>query len=586
MNTALPKHVKWCSVLNRVGRATFASGLFEAMEYAVGAGGAGGKWVNGDRNFRESSGGKQSWRALFRAASRRSELLGPLPVAAITGFVRSMRPSMSQRKHERLTVCFGSATAVAVLLLAGCKVGPNYQRPAVDTPGTYRRAASDTNATTGTNSIGDLGWWSVYDDPQMRAYIAEALTNNWDIKIAAARVLEAEASVQLARSQFFPNVTAGGDAYTTRFSQKGVTVIPAHVDPQRGYGDVFLSMPAYEIDLWGRIRRANEAARAQLLATVDAQRIVRQTLVSQVATTYLQLLELDLELQIGHDSYVSRTNSLDLTMSREQGGVSARQDVYQAQVLVATAEASIAATSRQIEQTENELNILLGHNPGPVRRGPPLVDHKLRSSVPPGLPSSLLERRPDIRAAEENLVAVNANIGEAKAAFFPELTLTGVYGYQSVALSDLFTAPARTWQFGPAVSFPLFTGGRLRANLKLAKATFEESLASYQQTVQNAFRDVSDALIAYQRNQEFYAKQDELTQANRGAADLATTRYEGGVTSYLEVLYNEQQLFDAELVLAQARRDELLSVVQLYFALGGGWQAPGPAQVAATSQKN
>jgi multidrug efflux system outer membrane protein len=493
---------------------------------------------------------------------------------------------MSHRKHEGTVTRFGTATAIALLLLAGCKVGPNYHRPAVDAPGTYRRAATDTNTTTDNNSIGDLGWWSVYDDPQLRAYIAEALTNNWDIKIAAARVLEAEASAQVTRSQFFPNVNVGADAYTTRLSQHGASVIPAQVEPERNYGDVFLSMPAYEVDLWGRIRRANEAARAHLLASVDSQRLVRQTLVSQVATTYLQLLELDLELQIGHASYVSRTNSLDITLSREQGGVSAMQDVYQAKVLVATAEASIVNTSRLIEQTENQMNILLGHNPGSVQRGSPLVDHKLRTSVPPGLPSSLLERRPDIRAAEQDLVAANADIGQAKAAFYPELTLTGFYGYQSVSLSDLFSAPARTWQFGPAVSFPLFTGGRLTGNLKLAKATFDESLARYQQTVQNAFREVSDALIAYQRTQEFYAKQNELTQANRDAAQLAQTRYEGGVTSYLEVLYNEQQLFDAELLLAQARRDELLSVVQLYFALGGGWQTPGTSQVAVTSQKN
>lgn len=480
----------------------------------------------------------------------------------------------------------GSATAIVLLLLAGCTVGPNYQRPTVDAPDSYRRAATDTNAISGSNSLGDLGWWSVYDDPQLRAYIAEALTNNWDIKIAAARVLEAEASAQVTRSQFFPNIIAGGDAYTSRVSQDGASLVPPHVNPEREYGDVFLSMPTYEVDLWGRIRRANEAARARLLESVDAQHVVRQTLVSQVATTYLQLLELDLELQIGHSSYVSRTNSLDLTMSREQGGVSALQDVYQAKVLVATAEASIAATSRAIEQTENQMNILLGQNPGPVKRGSPLVDHKLRTSVPPGLPSSLLERRPDIRAAEHDLVAANADIGQAKAAFYPQLTLTGAYGYQSVALSDLFTAPSRTWQFGPAVSFPLFTGGRLTGNLKLAKATFDESLARYRQTVQNAFREVSDALIAYQRNQEFYAKQDELTQANREAAQLAQTRYEGGVTSYLEVLYNEQQLFDAELLLAQARRDELLSVVQLYFALGGGWESQGTGQVAITSQKH
>lgn len=475
------------------------------------------------------------------------------------------------------------AASALLAFLASCAVGPNYKRPIVNSPSAYRPAASDTNSYSGANSFADLGWWEVYSDPQLKIYIGEALTNNWDIKIAAARVLEAEAAAQITRSQFFPNVTAGGNIYTTRSSQRGPVPVPPGTNPEEQYGDVFLSMPAYELDLWGRIRRANEAARARLFQSEDAQRVVRQTLVSQVATTYLGLLELDRELEIGRASYAIRTNSLALTQSRSDGGVSSMQDVYQAKVLVATAEASIANTSRLIEQTENQMNILLGNNPGPIQRGPPLEEHKLRDSVPPGLPSSLLERRPDIRAAEQDLVAANADIGQAKAAFFPQVTLTGLYGYQTVALSDLFSAPARIWQFGPAVSFPLFTGGRLRGNLKLARATFDESLARYQQTIQNAFRDVSDALIAYKRTQEFYSKQLDLTEANRAAAQLASVRYEGGVTSYLEVLYNEQQLFDAELLLAQAHRDELLSVVQLYYALGGGWQTPPTNHVAVTS---
>ncbi|HXT39653.1 MAG TPA: efflux transporter outer membrane subunit [Candidatus Angelobacter sp.] len=472
---------------------------------------------------------------------------------------------------------------ILMILLAGCKVGPNYQRPAVDSPQVFRRAASDATLSHGTNSFADLGWWDVYDDHQLKIYIREALTNNWDVKIAAARVLEAEASAQITRSQFFPTVNAGGDLFTSRSSEKGPVPVPSGVNPEQRYGDVFLSMPAYELDLWGRIRRANEAARARLLQSEEAQHIVRQTLVSDVATTYLQLLELDMELQIGYASYTNRTNSLVLTQSRQEGGVSSLQDVYQAKVLVYTAQASIATTSRLIEQTENAMNILLGRNPGTIHRSASLNDYKLRASVPPGLPSSLLERRPDIRAAEQDLIAANADIGQAKAAFFPRVTLTGAFGYQTVALSDLFTAPARTWQFGPSVSFPLFTGGRLRGNLNLARATFEESLARYQQTVQNAFREVSDALIAYQRNQEFYARQKDLTQADRDAAQLAAVRYEGGVTSYLEVLYNEQQLFDAELQLAQARRDELLSVVELYRALGGGWETPVAARAAEFS---
>lgn len=466
------------------------------------------------------------------------------------------------------------ALLVLLAALGGCAVGPDYKRPAVDVPGAYRRAASDTNAPSAAASFADLGWWQVFKDPQLSAYIEEALTNSWDIKIAAARVLQAEAALRVTRSQFFPNVNAAGDLVTSRTSQKGPINFPSSIDPERRYGDLYLSMPAYEVDLWGRIRRANEAARATLLASVDAQRTVRQTLVADVATAYLDLLELDLELQIAQKTFGVRTNSLALTTSRHEGGVTSIQDVYQARILVYTAEAAIADTLRRIEQQENLLSILLGRNPGPIQRRAMLVDEELRVDVPPGLPSGLLERRPDVRAAEHQLVAANADIGQAKAAFYPQLTLTGFYGYQTVALSDLFSAPARTWQFGPALTMPLFTGGRLRGNLKQTQARFEESVASYRSTVQGAFRDVSDSLVAYQRTQEYYDKQQLNTQAHRDATGTANDRYEGGVTSYLEVLYNEQELFTAELQLAQARRNELLSVVQLYRALGGGWQPP------------
>lgn len=460
--------------------------------------------------------------------------------------------------------------------LAGCAVGPDYERPIPDTPATYRTAESDMTQLGGTNSFADLMWEDVYDDPQLRAYIAEALTNSWDIKIAAARVLQAEALARATRSRFLPEIHAGGDLYTTRASKEGPTPIPSGLDRDAEYGDAFVFAPSYEVDLWGRIRRANEAARARLLASIDAQRVVRRTLVADVAATYLQLLEQDLELEIGRASLVNRSNSLVLTTAREEGGVSSMQDVYQSRILVATAEASIASTLRQIEQTENALNILLGRNPGPVARGIPIVDQKLRASVPAGLPSQLLERRPDIKAAENELIAANADIGQAKAAFFPQVTLTGLFGYQTTALSELFTGSAEMWQFGPAVTMPLFTGGRLRAEYRFSKARFDEALAQYQRTVQNAFREVSDALIAYQRNQEFFARQLDLTQANRDAAQMANIRYEGGVTSYLEVLYNEQELFSAELNLAQARLNELLSVVSLYRSLGGGWQTLTP----------
>lgn len=465
----------------------------------------------------------------------------------------------------------------ALAALTGCAVGPDYERPAVAAPEAYRTAASDTTTpVTDTNTFANLSWWQVFQDPQLTDYLGEALAKNWDMQIAAARVLQAEAALSGARSQYFPTVNVGGDLVTTRTSETGPAPIPDSLNPQRGYGDVFAAMPAYEVDLWGKIRRANEAARAQLFATQEAQRTVRQTLVAQVATAYLRLLELDYELAIAERTLLVRSNSLTLTAAREQGGVSALQDVTQARILVATAEASIADIQRQREQQENALCILLGRNPGAIQRGEGFATQRRRAEVPAGLPSALLERRPDIRFAEQLLVEANANIGQAKAAFYPQLTLTGFFGFQSVALSDLFSSASRTWQFGPAVTLPLFTGGRLRANLKITQAQYEEALASYQKTVQNAFREVSDGLIAYQRTRELAARLEERTQANRLATELANIRYEGGVTSYLEVLYNEQELFSAELSLAQARLSELLSVVQLYRALGGGWQPGQP----------
>jgi multidrug efflux system outer membrane protein len=473
---------------------------------------------------------------------------------------------------------------VALLLLAACAVGPNYKRPAVDVPAGYRHAATQTNVPADATSFADLKYWEVYQDEQLTGYLREALANNYDLKIATARVMQALAASHITRAQFFPSVYAGGDIYTTRTSERGPVPIPAGTNPKQEFGDVYAAMPAYELDLWGRIRRANEAARARLLATEDARKIVRQTLVAQVATSYLELLELDLELDIATSSYGSRSNSLVLTTARAEGGVASDQDVKQAAILVYAAEAVMVDSHRRIEQKENELNLLLGHNPGAIDRGAPLVQWTSRSEVPSGLPSSLLERRPDIRAAEQELRAANADIGQAQAAFFPRVTLTGFYGYQTVALSDLFTGAAKTWQFGPAVSLPLFTGGKLQADVALARAQFDEALARYRQTVQRAFAEVSDALIAYQRTREFRVSQEHLTQANREATELARIRYEGGVTSYLEVLYNEQQLLDAELALAQARRDELLSVVQLYRALGGGWAQDQPAAPVQAKQ--
>lgn len=491
------------------------------------------------------------------------------------GHPRVVRQRPGARGQSATATFAYASLPVLIAVLAGCAVGPNYQRPEVVTPTEYRRAADDVSNQGGTNSIGDLGFRQVYKDPMLNAYIAEALTNNWDIHIAAARVLQAEAAARVARSRFWPTVAAGGDLYTTRSSENLGTPIPSGVDPQLDYGSAYLAMPDYEIDLWGRLRRANEAARARLLATMDAEQTVRQTLVAQVAAAYFRLLGLDEELAVSKMTLTNSTVSFDLAKTREEGGVASMQDVYQAQTLVQRSQASIASVLQRIGEQENELCILLGRNPGPIERGTPITGQTRPASVPAGLPSSLLERRPDIRSAEQQLVAANADVGQAKAAFFPQLTLTGLAGFQSVSLGDLFSSGSRVWQFGPTVTFPLFTGGQLRGTYQEAKARFDESLASYRKTVQNAFREVSDALIAYQRTREFREHQQLLAESNRNATELALVRYEGGVTSYLEVTYNQQQLFDSELLLAQARRDELLSLVQLYRSLGGGW-LPAP----------
>jgi outer membrane protein, multidrug efflux system len=475
-----------------------------------------------------------------------------------------------------------SKAFLLVLLLAGCAVGPDYERPKVDTPAEFRTAASAPPAPPPPGavekSLAELGWWDVFDDPQLRQYLTEALANNWDLRIAAARVLQAEANAGAVRSQFFPTVAVGGELVTARTSQAGASPAPPGVDHQVQFGSVFGTMATYEVDLWGRIRRASEAAVAQLLATEEARRTVRQTLVAQVASAYLELLELDHELEIVRRSYDVRSRSLELTTSREQGGVASMQDVVQARVLVSSAQAAEVDVLRRQQQKENELCILLGRNPGPIQRGRPLREQSMRTEVATGLPSGLLERRPDIRSAEQQLVAANASIGEARAAFYPQLTLTGMFGYQSTNLNDLFTGAARMWQFGPSVTLPIFTGGRLTAQHEFALARFDEAVSFYKQTVQGAFRDVSDSLIQYQRSREFTARQEDTTQARRDAADLANVRYDGGVTSYLEVLFSEQDLLTSELELAQAVRNQLLSVVGVYRALGGGWQTPAVAQ--------
>jgi multidrug efflux system outer membrane protein len=328
----------------------------------------------------------------------------------------------------------------------------------------------------------------------------------------------------------------------------------------------------WELDFWGKYRRATEAARANLLATEWGQKAVMSSLVSNVASAYFQLLELDSEMEISRNTLASRKESLRLVEVRAKGGATSMLDVRQSEQLVYTAAGTIPDLERRIEQQENLISILLAKNPAPVTRGKPLVDNAILPTVPAGLPSSLLERRPDIQSSEQQLVAANARIGVAKAAYFPQITLTAVGGYQSAALTNLFTGPAGLWSVGGQLVQPIFTGGRIRSNVRLTEAQKQEAVLVYQQSIQQSFREVSDSLVAYRKNQEFRAQQELLTNSAQDATRLSDMRYRGGVTSYLEVLDSDTRYFDAQLSLAQARLNERLALVQVYNALGGGWQ--------------
>ena len=458
------------------------------------------------------------------------------------------------------------ALLCAALVLSGCTMGPNYRRPTVAVPTTYRGLSPDGTAQTETATLGDQKWWDIFQDEQLRTLIHTALRQNYDLRIAASRILEAKAQLGITRADQFPTVSAGAGITDVRTAQS--KFLPAF---ETSTGQVNLSA-AWELDFWGKFRRATEAARANLLASEWARQEVVSTLVANVAAAYFQLRALDLELEISKRTFASRQESLRLTQILANGGATSLLDVRQAEQLVFTAGAEIPALEQQIEQQENSLSILLGQNPGDITRGETLTEQRQPSQVPPGLPSSLLERRPDIRQAEEQLVAANAEIGVARAAYFPQIVLSGSGGFQSSALTNLFSGPAGAWSFGASLAEPIFTGGRLRAGVRLAEAQQQTAALFYQQSIQGAFRSVSDALVAYRKTREFRAQQELLFQSAQDAARLSHMRYTGGATGYLEVLTNETNAFSAELGLAQARLNELLALVQLYQALGGGWQ--------------
>jgi outer membrane protein, multidrug efflux system len=449
-------------------------------------------------------------------------------------------------------------------LLAGCKVGPNYQRPDIPTPAAYRDPVANPQLSQAA-SFADLPWWEIFKDPQLQDLIHTALKQNYDLQIATERINAARAQVAITRSALFPQVQADGNfsggregTFQTRFN--------------------FLTLAAdaaFQLDLFGKLRRATEAARAQLLATEDARQTVILTLVSDVASDYFALRQLDLQLEITHETIQTQEDSVKLTTFRVQHGVATKLDVLQAQQTLDTANATVPDLERQIAQQEDAISILLGDYPHSVTRGLPLVDQPLPPEVPPGLPSSLLERRPDIREAEQSLVTANAEIGVAKAEFFPQISLTGSGGGsfgRSSAFSSFMSSQLGIYSYGADVSQPIFTGGALKGNLRLAQSQYRQALIGYRQAIQQAFGDVSDALIGYQKLHEVRVRQEDTVADLRESVRLSNLRYTGGTTTFLEVLDGQRALFAAELTLAQDRGNEYQSLVQLYRALGGGWQ--------------
>jgi len=455
---------------------------------------------------------------------------------------------------------------IATIVLSGCAVGPNYKKPAVNTPAVYRGLTPDEAAKNDPKSIGDDKWWNVFDDDQLKELIKTALQQNYDVRRAATRILQAQAVLGITRADQFPTISGNAAAINLRNSRQGIFP-PIDTNTNR----VGLAFD-WELDFWGKFRRATESARASLVASEWARREVITELIANLASSYFRLRSLDLQLEISRNTLASRQDSLRLTKMLAEGGATSLLDVRQAEQLVYTAGSQIPSLEQQIEQEENFISILLGNNPAPVPRGKQLTDQRHAPSVPAGLPSSLLERRPDIRQAEQQLIAANAQIGVARSAYFPQIALTASSGYQSSALTNLFTGPAGFWTFGGTLAQPIFTAGRLKSNVRLAEARQQESVLFYQETIQGAFRDVSDALIAYRKTQEFSQQQKLLVDSAQDATRLSHLRYQGGATSYLEVLTNDTNYFAAQLGLVQAQLNELLALVQLYKGLGGGWQ--------------
>jgi multidrug efflux system outer membrane protein len=464
--------------------------------------------------------------------------------------------------------------ALAALALTGCNVGPRYTRPVVPAPPAFRAADNTTASSPAGTSIGDQQWAQVFREPELQSLIRTALTNNFDVRIAAERILEQQAQVQVTRSAEFPQVTAGGSGIGASFNSSafGTTSSGANtISSPLAFGSFNLSA-SWTPDFWGIYRKQTEAARANLLGQVWAQRAVRLSLVQQVATTYFQLRLLDRQLEVTQQTLKARQDSVNLTRTLADGGSAPLSDLRQAEQLLYTASSQIPQLEQQIQQQENALALLLGQNPGPQPHTDPNALAPPPQDLPPGLPSQLLERRPDIQQAEQTLVAANANIGVARAQFFPQLSISASGGLGGNSFSTLFDPSGKTIYGIGSLSQPLFEGGKLRGQLNLAKAQQQEDVLNYQKTIATAFHDVSNALIALNKQRAAREQQEKLVFAAQDATRLARMRYQGGATSYLEVLTTDTNLYSAQLNLASAQQSEALTLVTLYSALGGGWQ--------------
>ena len=475
-----------------------------------------------------------------------------------------MKMIQSMMKPIRKGYAAVSLSVIVLLVIAGCAVGPNYQEPTVSAPDNFRFATSHT-----TNSFADLPWRQVFPDPILQDLIHAALTNNYNLQQAVARVEQARYVVMATRSSFYPQVGYNGGVgrglnslYNAPFGLNGATETSAFVNLNA----------VWEIDFWGRIRRLSEAAQAQYLATEEARRSVTITLIGDVATAYFQLLDLDEELQVQYEATNAYAGSYRIFNDRLKNGVASKLETDRAAAALANAAPIIPNLQSQIAATENQLNILMGRNPGPVPRNSLTNQPQPQFEIPAGLPSDLLRRRPDVLASEELLVAANANIGANLANFFPQIGLTTFLGKASPELSAFTAGSANFWNVGATMAGPLFQGGRLLAEYRGSKAGFTEAQAAYQQSVLNAFEEVSDALISREKLAEARTYDEQAVVALTSSVELATERYLNGKSSYFEVLQAQQELYPAQIAQVQATAGEWIAVVQLYKALGGGWE--------------